>query len=233
MHFSQEKSSYIIICFLFCFSEYLYLIWPRYPSLPEKRLEITAEGMQGERGGDIQLLTLKSDCATRECPVSQVIFLRQDFSKFLPVACSVSKTGLSLGLICNQKREKRWCEINRRSHVSGPWKIGREGRKGGREQECCDQHQCLAFLLSGFKLQGRRRYIESAMTNPEVKLWDGPRNPANRVWEECWWFTTSKPLLILTWHRDWDEASGHSMEPWLGERLGVNCQVRGWDRWHS
>ena len=64
------------------------------------------------------------------------------------------------------------------------------------------RYQCLAFLFSGFKLQGRRKYIESLMTNPEVKSWDGPRNPANRLWEECWWFSTSKLLLILTWHRD-------------------------------
>ena len=141
-----------------------------------------------------------------------MIFLRQDLSKFLPIACSISKTDLSLGFVCSQKREKTWCEINRKSHASGPWKIGREGRKGDRKQECCDHYQCLAFLFSGFKLQGRRKYIESLMTNPEVKSWDGPRNPANRLWEECWWFSTSKLLLILTWHRDWVEASGHSME---------------------
>lgn len=63
------------------------------------------------------------------------------------------------------------------------------------------RQECPGFVLSGFRLKGRGKCIESVMTNLVVKLRGSHRNTTVRVREEHLWFSISKRLLILTWCR--------------------------------
>lgn len=46
------------------------------------------------------------------------------------------------------------------------------------------RYECPAFVLSGFRLPGTGKCVESVMTNLKVNLGDSHRNTANRVRQE-------------------------------------------------